>query len=260
VDSYRPSVVWFDWWIQHLEFKPYIRKFAAYYYNRATEWGIDVAINNKFDSYLYTSTVFDIERGQSSGVIPRLWQNDTSIAKNSWGYTHNNDFKKASDLAADLADIISKNGCLLLNVGPKPDGTITDEETQVLKDIGAWLKLNGEAVYGSVPWRIFGEGPTEVPTGEFSDTNREAYTSQDIRFTTNNGSLYAFILKSPGDGCIRINSLGRSARLFLTTIRDISVLGYDNAVQFDIGDDALNVKIENPIETEFPICLKIELF
>jgi len=149
IDKYRPAVVWFDWWIQNLEFKPYLRKFAAYYYNRAKEWGEEVAINNKYDSYLYTSTIFDIERGQMSGILPRLWQNDTSIAKNSWGYTHNNDFKKSSDLIADLVDIISKNGCLLLNVGPRPDGTITEEETQVLLDIGAWLKLNGEAVYGS---------------------------------------------------------------------------------------------------------------
>jgi len=259
-DRYRPSVVWFDWWIQQLAWKPYLRKFAAYYYNRAAQWGEEVAINNKFDSYLYTSTIFDIERGQMSGILPRLWQNDTSIAKNSWGYTDNNDFKKARDLAADLADIISKNGCLLLNVGPKPDGTITEEETRVLLDLGAWLKVNAEAVYGSEVWRIYGEGPTEIPTGEFSDTDREAYTSADIRFTTRGGNLYAFVLKSPEDGIVSIKSLGDCARNLMTPIKKISVLGSDSHVSFSHGAQALRVYIRGPVETDFPICLKIELY
>ncbi|MCL2035219.1 MAG: alpha-L-fucosidase [Oscillospiraceae bacterium] len=259
VDKYRPAVVYFDWWIQQMQFKPYLRKFAAYYYNRAAEWGEQVAINNKFDSYLYTSTVFDIERGQLSGVPPRLWQTDTSIAKNSWGYTENNDFKKASGIAADLADIISKNGCLLLNVGPKPDGTITEEETRVLLDMGAWLKTNGEAVYGSAPWRIFGEGPTEIPDGEFSDTIRQPFTSLDIRFTTNRGNLYAFVLKSPEDGAVTIRSLGLCARNLLTVIKKISVLGSDSYVNFTQGSDALKVNIHTPVKTDFPICLKIEM-
>ena len=258
VDKYRPAVVWFDWWVQHLAFKPYLRKFAAYYYNKAAEWGQEVAINNKFDSYLYSTTVWDIERGQLSGSMPRLWQNDTSIAENSWGYTENNKFKKASDLAADLADIISKNGVLLLNVGPKPDGTITEEETRVLVDIGAWLKTNSEAVYDSVPWRIYGEGPTEIPTGEFTDTNREAFTSEDIRFTTNKGNLYAFVLKSPKDGCVKVKSLGYSARNLLTAIKSVSVLGSDSHVDFEHGSDMLEVNIQTPIDTEFPICLKME--
>ena len=260
VDKYRPAVVWFDWWIQHLAFKPYIKKFAAYYYNRAAEWGEEVAINNKYDSYLYTSTVFDIERGQLSSGVSRLWQNDTAIAKNSWGYTNNNEFKKAYDLAAELVDIISKNGCLLLNVGPKADGTITKEETQVLLDIGKWLKTNGEAVYGSVAWRVFGEGPTEIPTGEFSDTDRKEFTPEDVRFTTNKGNLYAFLLKSPKNGSVSIKSLGLSARHLTTTIKKISVLGSDSYVNFTQGTDALKVRIASPVDTEFPICLKIELY
>ena len=260
VDKYRPYVVWFDWWIQHLSFKPYLKKFAAYYYNRAAEWGVEVAINNKFDAYPYTSTVFDIERGQLPGIAPRLWQNDTAIAKNSWGYTHNNEYKQAPDLAADLADIISKNGCLLLNVGPKPDGTITDEETQVLKDIGCWLKKTGEGVYGSECWRIYGEGPTEIPMGSFSDTDRKGFTCQDIRFTTKNGNIYAFVLKSPSDGNVEIKSLGPASHNLTTAIKQVSVLGYDVCTSFNMEDDALRIKIAEPIETEFPICFKIEVY
>jgi len=260
VDNYRPYVVWFDWWIQHMEFKPYLKKFAAYYYNRATEWGVEVAINNKYDSYLYGTTVFDIERGQMAGWLPRLWQNDTSIAKNSWGYTNNNDFKSAGDLAADLADIISKNGCLLLNVGPRADGTITEEETEVLLEMGAWLKANGEAVYGSKPWRVYGEGPTEITTGEFSDTDRAEYTSEDIRFTTNNGCIYVFILKTPADGNVRIKNFGTDSRNLLTEIKKISVLGSDSYVMFKLRADSLRVNIRNCPKTDFPVVLKVELY
>ena len=93
VDKYQPKVVWFDWWIQQVAFRPYLRKFAAYYYNRAAEWGVGVAINYKYASFMLGSAVFDVERGQLEAVRPVLWQTDTAIAKNSWGYTENNDFK-----------------------------------------------------------------------------------------------------------------------------------------------------------------------
>ena len=257
VDRYRPAVVWFDWWIQHLAFKPYLRKFAAYYYNRAAEWGVEVAINNKYDAYAYTSTVFDVERGQLKGTAPRLWQNDTSIAKNSWGYTDGNDFKKANEIVCDLVDVVSKNGCLLLNVGPKPDGTITEEETAVLRDIGTWMRTNGEGIYGSSVWRIFGEGPTEIPEGAFTDTDREPFTKADVRFTTKDGYLYAFIMKSPVEGDLIVRSFGRTSRLLMTEIKDVSILGSDMRVGFTMRDDACYFHLENPIVTDYPICLRL---
>jgi len=183
VDKYQPQILWFDWWIQNLSFKPYLKKFAAYYYNRALEWGKEVTINYKYNAYAPTTAVFDIERGQLGGINPRLWQNDTAIAKNSWGYTDNNDFKKPQEIIADLVDIVSKNGCLLLNVGPKADGTITNEEKDVLLHIGEWLKDNGEGIYDTTFWQCFGEGPTEIEEGAFTDVNRAGFTSEDIRFT-----------------------------------------------------------------------------
>lgn len=200
IDLHRPGLVYFDWWIHNVAFKPYLKKFAAYYYNRADEWGREVTINYKFNAFSYTSAVFDIERGQFSSISPRLWQNDTAIAKNSWGYTENNDYKRSSDLICDLIDVVSKNGCLMLNVGPRSDGTITDEETEVLLDIGKWLSVNGEGIYGSTYWKTYGEGPTLVPEGSFQDTSREGYTSRDIRYTYKDGNVYAFVLKCPSDG------------------------------------------------------------
>ncbi len=165
VDKYRPKIVYFDWWIQHSAVRPYLRKFAAYYYNRAARWGSEAVINYKHDAFLFGTAVPDVERGQFADIKPYFWQTDTAIALNSWGYTEHNDFRPAEDIICDLVDIVSKNGCLLLNVGPKPDGTITQEDKAVLLKIGAWLKTNGEAIYGSRVWRRYGEGPTQVVDG-----------------------------------------------------------------------------------------------
>ena len=118
VDKYRPKVLYFDWWIQHSSIKPYLRKFAAYYYNRAAEWGEEVVINYKHDAFPFGIAVLDIERGQFADAKPYVWQTCTSVAKNSWCYTVGNEYKTSSQILCDLVDIVSKNGRLLLNVGP----------------------------------------------------------------------------------------------------------------------------------------------
>jgi alpha-L-fucosidase len=111
----------------------------------------------------------DVERGQFADVKSYTWQTDTSIALNSWGYTENNDYRPSEDIICDLVDIVSKNGRLLLNVGPKSDGTISEDDRKVLTDIGEWLKINGEAIYNAKLWRKYGEGPTQIVEGQFSD-------------------------------------------------------------------------------------------
>ncbi|RME54724.1 MAG: alpha-L-fucosidase, partial [Caldilineae bacterium] len=191
IDNYQPQLLWFDWWIMNMAFKPYLKQLAAYYYNRAAAWGKGVAINNKFDAYPAGATVFDIERGQESRIRGLFWQNDTSVSKNSWGYIEHHDYKVTNDIIGDLVDVVSKNGALLLNVGPRADGTIPEPEQDILRGIGAWLAANGEAIYGTRPWYEFGEGPTQVLSGAFTDTRRTPFTSKDIRFTRKGDALYA---------------------------------------------------------------------
>ena len=156
IDKYRPRLLYFDWWIHHSCLKPYLKKLAAYYYNRAAEWGIEVAITYKHDAFFFGTAIPDVERGQFADSKPYFWQTDTAIALNSWCYTENNHFRPYGELIQDLVDIVSKNGCLLLNVGPKPDGTFTEEDTAILQGIGRWLKINGEAIYNTRPWRMYG--------------------------------------------------------------------------------------------------------
>lgn len=257
VDKYHPKLIFFDWWIQQYAWKPYLRKFAAYYYNRAEQWGVEVAIDAKFDAYVHGSAVKDLERGQLDHITSDLWQNDTSVARNSWGYTEGNDYKKPSDIVLDLVDVVSKNGALLLNIGPKPDGTIPAEDTQILREIGKWLKVNGEAIYGTRYWKVFGEGPTVVPEGHFTDTYEKKFTSEDIRFTSRGNHIYATVLHWPENGEIHIKSLGNHMKFLKSSIKDVELLGTDLHPAFD-RTETLNIFCGKVIEPgDMPVVLKI---
>jgi alpha-L-fucosidase len=241
VDKYQPQLIWFDWWIQNLAWKPYLQEFAAYYYNRGAEWGKGVAINYKYDAFEEGTAVFDVERGQLAGIRPQLWQNDTSVSKSSWGYTHNQDYKSVDSLVDDLVDIVSKNGALLLNIGPKPDGAIPDEEQAILRSIGQWLTVNGEAIYGTAPWHTFGEGPTEVTEGAFTDTNRPEFTGKDIRFTVKGDTLYAIALAWPGNA-LTIQSLASGAAE-AGQVTAVQLLGHDAPLAFEQTAAGLHVSL-----------------
>lgn len=261
IDTYQPQILYFDWWIQESVFKPYLQKLAAYYYNRAAEWGRGVVINYKHDAFLFGTAVPDIERGQFAQIQPFYWQTDTAVAKNSWGYTEGNEYKDPRDIVQDLVDIVSKNGNLLLNVGPKPDGTITDEDAAVLRGIGKWLAVNGEAIYGAGIYRKPGEGPTATPEGQFSDGIKKNYTSEDFRFTTAKGCLYAIALKASEDGKYCIHTLDEkdASRManFHGIIEDVDVLGCDEKPVWHREEDGLY--LETSFRSDYPVTFKIRL-
>ena len=257
VEKYQPQLVWFDWWIMNLAFKPYLKQFAAYYYNSGAAWGQGVAINHKYDAFPTGVAVFDIERGQVKDLRGIFWQNDTSVSKNSWGYIQGHDYKQAVDIVQDLVDVVSKNGALLLNIGPRADGTIPAEEQAMLRQIGRWLSINGEAIYNTRPWHIYGEGPTQVQEGAFTDTRRAAFTSQDIRFTTTQDALYAHVLRWPANGEIAIRSLGQGSPHRLPPIDTIAVLGSDASVTWRAEDDALYLQVHGTVDADYPVVLKI---
>jgi alpha-L-fucosidase len=260
VDLYHPKILYFDWWIQHSAIKPYLKKFAAYYYNRAIEWGEEVVINYKHDAFMFGCAVVDIERGQFSDQKPYFWQTDTSVATNSWGYTNDNKYKKAVEIIRDMIDIVSKNGCLLLNIGPKSDGTIPEEDKAILLEIGEWLKVNGEGIYDSRLWRVAGEGPTQIEEGQFTDSKEKIFTEEDIRFTVKGSYIYAFVLKYPRDGKVSIKSLAKkdAAKLpnFHGIIKDITVLGFNEKPQWIRDEEALKIETQT-IDCDKPVGFKI---
>jgi alpha-L-fucosidase len=246
VDKYQPQLIWFDWWIAQPVFHPRLQKFAAYYYNRGVEWKKGVAINYKKhggESFPDKAGVLDIERGQLAAIRPYFWQTDTAVAKNSWGYVQNQDYKTVDSLVDDLVDIVSKNGALLLNIGPKPDGTIPEHEQSILLEIGRWLKVNGEAIYGTRPWKIFGEGPTLVVEGPFGDTKRKPFTGEDIRFTTKEGRLYAIDLAWPENAKLVVKSLAKISAQTQGNVKSVRLLGHSGKLDWKQSAEGLVVTL-----------------
>lgn len=262
IDSYQPQLFWFDWWIQHRSYEPFLRKFGAFYYNRGVEWGKEVALNYKNESFAEGSAVLDLERGQLADMRAMLWQTDTSVARNSWCFTEGNQYKTPGSIIQDLVDIVAKNGVLLLNIGPRPDGTIPAEDQHILREIGKWLKINGEAIYGTRPWRVFGEGPTEVKGGHFTDTARRDFTPQDIRFvraSADPDTLYAILLAWPVSGEVLIRSLGGNLRLQMSAIKEVRLLGCDAPLAFTRFGEGLLVKLPETPPCDYAYALKVSL-
>lgn len=258
VDKYQPDLMWFDFCFEGPEWEPYRKRFAAYYYNKAEEWGRGVAINYKHEAYPEDVAVLDIERGLLDEIRSHFWQTDTSVGWKSWGYIQDESYKSADQLVDEMVDIVSKNGCLLLNVGPRPDGTIPEEAERVLLGIGQWLEVNGEAIYGTRPWKIYGEGPTKLSGGYFGERESQAFTGQDIRFTTRDGVLYAICLDWPGQD-LKIKSLSSKSDSSAGKVSDVRLLGVDERLDWTQAEDYLTVRVPSNKPCDYAYTFKIIL-
>lgn len=243
VEKYHPDLMWFDWWIGQPAVRPYLARFAAFYYNQTLRHGTVGVINYKYNAMMENSAVLDLERGELGKIRLMPWQTDTSISIQSWGYIQNDTFRSAQSIVQQLVDVVSKNGNLLLNIGPRADGTIPDEVQQRLLDIGAWLKSNGEAIYGTRPWHVFGEGPTRPVEGAFHDTDVSNFTAQDFRFTAKGNLLYAIELAWPSSGSAVIHSLGSNQKNNSNTVASVTLLSTHEAVPFRQEKDGLHLQV-----------------
>ena len=243
VEKYKPEIVYFDWWIGQPRVRSALTEFAAFYYNFAVAHGYTGVLNFKDYAVNWQGGVRDFERGQLDHIEAEHWQTDTSISDASWGYIEHDTFKTPEFLVHQLVDIVSKNGNLLLNFGPKPDGTIPDEVKTTLLEMGAWLKVNGEAIYETTPWKTFGEGPTQVKSGAFHDTDTKAYTPDDFRFTAKGSTVYAIGMACPKDGKATIHSLGWSHEGAALPIGSAELLGSAGKVTWTQGADALTLNL-----------------
>ncbi|HYP44354.1 MAG TPA: alpha-L-fucosidase [Propionibacteriaceae bacterium] len=263
IDRYQPQVLWFDWWIEQPSFEPWLRKLAAYYYNQADRWGRGVVIQYKYEAFRPGTAVFDIERGALSGIHPRVWQNDTSVSRNSWSWIEGHDYKSAPELITELVDVVSKNGVLLLNIGPKPDGTIAAAEQELLRAIGSWLGVHGEAIYGTRPWLIAAEGPSEQRSGYFTDSSSTSYTGADIRFSQRAGVegefVYATALEWPTDDLLLVASLGHNSGLLTRQIRGVEVLGHRGEIAWSREPDGLRVQLPRQRPSAVGVTARVQL-
>ena len=256
VEKYHPDIVYFDWWIGQASIRPNLTKFAAFYYNSSLKYGDHVGVINYKDYAMQEhSAVLDLERGQLGDIRPLHWQTDTSVSNKSWGYIRDDTFKSPEFVVHQLIDIVSKNGNLLLNIGPRSDGTIPEEVQQVLLDVGAWLNVNGESIYGTRPWRIYGEGPTKVAAGSFHDTDTTRYTAEDFRFTTKGDVLYAIGLGWPTNGEAVIHSL--ASAVGNEHVRSVILVGSEAKLQFEQGADGLRVRLPDQAPGKYAYALRI---
>lgn len=255
IDKYQPELIWFDWTVGMYPFQPTFYKFLAYYYNNARDWDKQVVVNTKF-GFGDNIQVFDIERGKSDQIRKYAWQTDTSIGKKSWCYIDGEENKSPGHIIHDLVDIVSKNGNLLLNVGPKADGTITLEQQQVLKSIGRWLKINGEAIYGTRPWIKSGEGENAGTAGYMTDGKATSYTASDIRFTTKGQTLYAITLAWPVK-TLNVKSFGLN-KMDGQRIKSVSLLGSNESINWNQTENGLSVVFPDIKPCEYAYTLKIE--
>jgi len=254
IDNYRPDYIWFDFGWAQPPFEPYKREFLAHYYNKGEEWGKNVVVSYKNDHLPLGMAVLDLERGRLDSLSKRYWITDTSISKKSWCYVADIDYKDVNIMIDNLIDRVSKNGNTLMNIAPKTDGTIPDEQKERLLAIGEWLKVNGEAIYGTRHWFKYGEGPTRFKGGSFIDGKDIIYTSEDIRFTTKGNNLYAIALDWP-ESEIRIKSLGI---LESNKIKNVSMLGVDGNLDWELTEEGLAIRSPGKKPCEHAFSFKIE--
>ena len=246
VDKYHPDLIYFDWWIGQPAFKPDLQQFVAYYYGDAAKRHQQPVLTYKDEAMPANVATLDIERGKLDTLRLLPWQTDTSVSIHSWGYVENDQYRTAKSLIHQLVDTVSKNGNLLLNVGPKSDGTIPEQARTVLLQIGEWLRINGDAIYNTRPFVVYGEGPTKS-AGDSTQMNHDIqeYVAQDIRYTTSKtGSiLYATSLGWPIDATLNLHTLYAGNPYLPSPVCNVKLVGTGQDIEFKQQPDGLRLTL-----------------
>ncbi|MFI3248574.1 MAG: alpha-L-fucosidase [Rikenellaceae bacterium] len=256
IDLYEPELIWFDWTVGKYPFQPTFYKFMAYYYNSALDWGKEVVVNTKV-GFGDNIQVFDIERGKSERIRHFTWQTDTSIGNKSWSYTPDEENKTPNHVIDDFVDIVAKNGNLLLNVGPKLEGTITEEQASVLRSLGGWLEVNGEAIYNTRHWVRWGEGEAKATAGYMTDRVATEYSYSDIRYTMNNDNLYAIALAWEPNAKVTLKSLAADCGKDLT-VTSVELLGSDETIEWSQDAKGLNITFPATAPSDYAHAFRIK--
>jgi alpha-L-fucosidase len=275
IDNYRPDLVYFDGPIPLVgtnspkgdDGRPLHEKYgleiASHFYNASRNWHggrLEAVMTIKSwgpgSIHDTRAAVMDVEKGTVTHIQERPWQTDTSIP-GTWFYNGTGRAELTDTVIIhNLCDIVSKNGNMMLNVGLKPDGTLPENERAILENVGRWLAINGEAIYETRPWTVFGEGNTEIAEGEFKQ-NLRPYATGDVRFTTKGNFLYAIVMGWPENARATIRSLGTRASLPFGDISTVEMLGSTERIDWARTPEGLTVQLPPSPPYRFAFVLKI---
>jgi alpha-L-fucosidase len=264
IDKYHPDLLYFDDSVLPLNnVCDAGLKIAAHYYNSSIKWhdGQNEAVMNTkgLNEQQRQCLVWDIERGLADKIEPFVWQTDTCIGQ--WHYNRDvldkHTYKSADTVIHMLADIVSKNGNLLLNIPVKGDGTIDTDEVAFLEEMAKWMDVNSECIVGTRPWVVYGEGPSTLPppastqpattrrSNNFNE-GKTVYTAEDIRFTTKGDALYVIAMGWPSGGTLTVKSLAKDSGNFKGDIGEVQMLGVQGGLKYERDDKGLTIDL--PIE------------
>jgi alpha-L-fucosidase len=267
INKYRPELIYFDdtalplWPVSDAGLK-----IAAHFYNSNGKWNGDngVLFGKVLNAEQRKCMAWDIERGSSNQIEPYPWQTCTCIG--SWHYDQGifdrHRYKSAKTVVHMLIDVVSKNGNLLLSVPLQGDGTPDSDEIAIVEGIAEWMEINKEAIHGTRPWKVFGEGPqmtsaAPIRAQGFNEGRGKPFTAEDVRFTTKGETLYAIIMGSPQTAAVSIKSLGKNAQLLENPISEITMLGTEAKLKWSQTDDALVIETPQNQSSDIATVFKI---
>jgi len=268
-DKYRPDVVWFDGGkFQEEGAQHHVLEILSYYFNRGHQWGKPVEVLNKLPTSMQFNFprefgVLTFEEGRDrEAQVGRPWIDDMKISTFGWGYLDGQTYKPAGEIVDGLIDRTSRGGGLLLSLCPMADGTISKPQKQVLLEVGDWLRQNGEAIYGTRPWKIHAEGPVDKVrpdrarhrTWVFADCD-----AGDVRFTCKDNTLYAIALGWPEGDTLTVKTLGSGTRVSSGGIRNVTLLGSDAAIRWTRSAAGLSVELPAQRPNDKACALRIEV-
>jgi alpha-L-fucosidase len=254
LDQYQPDLLYFD--DTGLPLGQFGLDITAYYYNESVKRNgkVDVVVNGKnLTAEQSAGIVNDMELGLRATIEPHVWQTDTCIGE--WHYSRplyeRGGYRTAAYIVHELCDVVAKNGNLLLNIPVRGDGSIDEKETAIVEGIASWMIRFSDAIYGTRPWKVPGEGPTEVFSGQFSEQKTKPFTAADIRYTTKNGALYAMTLGKPETDRITLTALAQGS------VARVEVVGSTGPLSFRQDGNGLHVELPAAASHAYGVALKI---